>query len=74
MYTIKRTQQINMESRMSTREVQYENEEQGFRETTPKKENRDLFWGVAGMRGTKTNKVNDAIKLVGNYTERQQKL
>ena len=26
------------------------------------------------MRGTKTNKVNDAINLVGNYTEREQKL
>ena len=60
--------------RITTGEVYCESWRAGLQRNTPKKENRNLSQGVGGMRGTKTNKVNDAINLVGNYIEREQKL
>ena len=60
--------------RITTGEVYYESWRAGLQRNTPKKDNRALSQGVGGMRGTKTNKVNDAINLVGNYIGRWQKL
>ena len=56
--------------RITTGEVCCESWRAGLQRNTPKKENRNLSPGVGGTRGTETNKVTDAINLVGNYIER----